>query len=313
MSIITDARTRRAARNRTLVDASDVVSRPAGSSDRKAERTTLGRTTEGPDFPTVSVIHPMGPVIDQGEESHCVGFSIAAIIMAALDPGCSTAVGNRFGVWCYQWVLPRGGNMWMKYPGGGNLGLLGCENDLIVTYGGASSVEELAHVVCDLGPTTIGARWHDSMFYPRGGNVIVQVEESTELGHALCIRGFDPARSFGTKPALLNLRVPSKKRRKRKASVRARAKRIRARLRANRRARANYIPQTCPAFLLRNSWGVGWGDGGDAWIKASDLAIVAAISQPDGSMSIARSTNHVTEWAPGVAPGVSARLSATDP
>lgn len=159
------------------------------------------------------------------------------------------------------------------------------------SYGSAETMEDLAAVLTTTGPVEICIPWHATMRRPRNG--LLTVDTATDHGwHFVALIGYDPALHFNPMPRKQRRRT---RQRLRKHDMGEREAALRDKIR----------PRREPAFLIRNSWGEDWADGGDAWIRASDLETLLTRTGP-----MAGANSYAYDWRPQPDGSVAARLTA---
>lgn len=180
---------------------------------------------------------PSGPVLNQGATPQCVGFAWAQWMQTsptrhsgAAEHFDGNAKGHEIYAACKTFdgipdmdgTYVRSGVQQMK------------NEDRVVRYLWAGSLNDLIDWVLRVGPVVVGTDWHQSMFVPREDGSLV-ANGTVVGGHAYLIRGYSRKRG---------------------------------------------------QFRMVNSWGEGWGQGGQAWLDEALLwalvstgEAVAAIEQ----------------------------------
>jgi hypothetical protein len=213
------------------------------------------------DLPPVGKIWTAGPVLNQKNLGACAAFATTAELIAepqgqlTVDP----KLANAYGVNLFQRARVLSG--WPPLPtkGSGNRAshvFRNMEADmaraLITNYRFYrqidGSLEEALHDVVNNGPAVVTLMWYRSFEQTRRNGLMVCDTNGSDRGyHALCLLGFDPAKS---------LPVYSKK-----------------------TGRRTGWTKSTPMVLIRNSWGTSWGERpnkslkrtGNGWLKVSDL------------------------------------------
>jgi hypothetical protein len=204
-------------------------------------------------------------VIDQGREGACVGFAVTNELQAwpaEVRPG-SLELATRFArehiYWEAQRIDPWPGG---AYPGAGPFmegtsvlaGMkIAQQLGYFREYRWAFGLADLVHGLGRNGPAVLGIDWYDSMYRPQDN--WVRVSGSVVGGHAILARAVRIVWA-------INRAMPG--------SWQA-------------------VDLDTSYVVLRNSWGAGWGNGGDAKISLRDLGTLLD-HQGEGVFAVGRRT-----------------------
>jgi hypothetical protein len=257
-------------RRRRFLTADEVAARvggpaPAARGATATPATPIGRAPDTGGLDGPGRVLPVGPVTDQGNTPACGGYAVAnAVLCRAQIDGTQipAAQASAYGMQVYRWCIS--GYDWSKYPGLSYLPTYALSHGVATAGAAAATIGEVADAIRAGSPVDISVRWYTSMSAAPRGRMTVRPDTNRESFHAVCVVGYDPAVDFQY--------LPIEKRRKAIARRKKRGKPIPDYLR----------PDLHPAFLIRNSWGTSWGDGGVAWIKATDLEALLVRGARDG-------------------------------
>lgn len=192
-----------------------------------------------------SVAWRCDPRLDQGQEGACVGYGWSHELAAV--PAVVTGVTNQFAREHVYWEAQKidewdGG----AYPGAspqyeGTSVLAGAKVvqglGLMDEYRWAFGLDEAMRAISHAGPIVVGTYWLDSMFDPRPSGLL-EVDTGSGIAGGHCYM--------------------------------VRGLRLSGYLKGE-----GYLKQ--PLIRMRNSWGVGWGLDGDAFMKASDFSTLLSM------------------------------------
>lgn len=197
-------------------------------------------------MPTTGRIWQHGPVLDQGAEGACVGFASAGIVAA--EPSSRTGVTNDYARSWYRRAQRL--DEWQGEAYSGTSVLAGClvgrERKLWSGFRWAKNPAELATGILDdtLGPAVLGVQWSEDLYEPpASGALDAKVHLDPNLGHAVDLFGYLPARAFITRALQEELEE------------------------LELWEAVDSLAE--PSFLLLNSWGGTWSVSGRAVVPVS--------------------------------------------
>lgn len=185
-----------------------------------------------------------GPVLDQGAEGACVGFGCAA--EAAAQPVPVPRISARVARGWYRNAQRR--DQWPGETYDGTSVLAGClegrARGLYTGFRWAKRAEQLAAGIVDDGPAVIGVEWREGS-YSTDELGVLRPSGSVVGGHCVCVLGFVPRLGRGRKTggwaATLELELELLQLLGGVLSV---------------------LEDEPAAFIVQNSWGVGFGKNG---------------------------------------------------
>lgn len=162
------------------------------------------------DYPLERRVWAHGPLLDQGGVGACAAFATTNELTAEPFPqlNVSTAVGNAHGLNLYQRARVLSGWPPMPLPGGVNGSAVfrnmeaciarGLYSDYeLHTASNLSSVAAVCHELVTNGPVILSALWVDSFWQTKANGIMRYKPSPKDQGwHAVCMFGFDPAKSL---------------------------------------------------------------------------------------------------------------------
>lgn len=150
-------------------------------------------------MPTTGRIWRHGAVLDQGAEGACVGFASAGVVAAA--PASRSGVTDEYARNWYRRAQRLDEWPGERYEGTSVLAgcLVGRERKLWTGFRWAKNAAELATGILNdrLGPALIGVQWSEDLYeVPASGAVDPDVTLDPDMGHAVVLFGYVPARAF---------------------------------------------------------------------------------------------------------------------
>lgn len=185
--------------------------------------------------------------LDQGREGACTGFARSHDLASVPKPakGITDATAQDL------YVRARRLDEWPgeDYDGSSVLGAVKAAAELgyVGEYRWAFGIDDVLGALSSLGPVVFGTPWLDSMFDPRPDGTM-DCTGKTAGGHSFIGRGV--GYPLGGKV---------------------------------RRTGAKDVKSDVPLVRITNSWGAGWGIGGDCFIRADDLS---ALLKDDGEAAV---------------------------
>lgn len=140
-----------------------------------------------------------GPVLDQGPDGACVGFSWGAEMLAV--PKAVDSVDDAFAFQLYQEAQRFDDFPGEDYEGSSVLGGAKVVRSMgyMPEYRWAFGADDLLLAVGHNGPAVIGINWYDSMFTPNFDG-LVTVGGVAVGGHAIMVRGVRLRAPFASEP-----------------------------------------------------------------------------------------------------------------
>jgi hypothetical protein len=138
--------------------------------------------------PLRSYTWQVGPVLDQGNEGACVGFSHSARVMS--DPDRDRDIDNDYARQVYREAQRI--DEWAGEDYEGTSVLAGAKvlagRGEYVSYWWAFGIDDALRSIGHLGPNVLGINWLESMFDPRPSGLL-EVSGRIAGGHAILARG----------------------------------------------------------------------------------------------------------------------------
>lgn len=124
--------------------------------------------------------------LDQGREGACTGFAAAKAL--GQTPDRVRTVSETLAKGLYYEARRQDEWPGEDYEGSSILGVMKAAQiqGFISAYYWATSLKQMQHAVCHLGPLVIGINWYEAMFYPDADGFI-RPEGDWMGGHALCV------------------------------------------------------------------------------------------------------------------------------
>jgi hypothetical protein len=146
--------------------------------------------------PIVTKIWDTGPILNQGDTPHCVGYAWRQFLYTD-PPGDTDPVPSGDDIYalaqqCDEWAgTPHNGSS----VRGGAAALAASAPILLTSYLWALSLDALTLWVTTHGPVVFGTQWYEAMFDPDADNVVAP-GGSVVGGHAFLCIGFDAERQL---------------------------------------------------------------------------------------------------------------------
>jgi hypothetical protein len=216
--------------------------------------------------------HALKVRLDQGQQGACVLFGWSHEVAASPVPGWglgsrnanieqaardATAFARERYVWAQMNDEWPGG----EYPGadpqyGGTSVLAGAKAMVDAGYLGeyrwGFSIDDLLATVSHIGPVVVGTWWLSGMWNPDPKTGLVNIEGDKDGGHGYCVRGIVVPKDGKAKATILGKSVT--------------------------------IKTDVPLLRVPNSWGSGWGLGGECFMRADDFE--AKLLKDDGECCV---------------------------